>query len=67
MFAPNPNGQVHTSGKDAVSRVPRNFILSSWLELRIRELGWSSGRERTRTPYLLSANEALYQVSYAPK
>gem|GEM_PF-4614545 len=29
--------------------------------------GPSSGRERTRTPYLLSANEALYQVSYAPE
>jgi hypothetical protein len=24
------------------------------------------GPERTRTPYLLSANEALYQVSYRP-
>ena len=24
------------------------------------------GPERTRTPYLLSANEALYQVSYGP-
>lgn len=26
----------------------------------------SGGPERTRTPYLLSANEALYQVSYGP-
>ena len=29
--------------------------------------GFFGGRERTRTPYLLSASEALYQVSYAPK
>lgn len=43
------------------------FLIRTNKKHRQKSAFFICGPERTRTPYLLSANEALYQVSYRPK
>ena len=44
------------TGDRSTAELPRNLFFKR-----------TSGPKETRTPYLLIANEALYQMSYGPK